>query len=665
MRGFLTVAWVVLLPVLAALARLVGHPEYYFDGETQIPPTIGRELLHGHLADAFHYQIIVYQGSLLWDALLSAGAYAVFGDHLLAWHAVPLGYLAGLSVAGTLLLRRLVGPGWSLLFPALLGTLPFFVKDGFVSGIGGHAPGAFYAVAGLAAAAYSGGEGGKRRYAVLAGLILGFGTWYVRTVLLAIPAALLLVGHRVVGRLLLVLGLLSLPVLLALNVVALQSAGSHAAAQGTIEDLTREVVWNVQGTAPHSVPAATKVLQATGPGIRTLLFAQPHRHRTVTQSHRPLAYTAGLTWSVAWPAGLVLLPALLLVPGIRRRPGTVPGVLAVFALGAAYVGAYAFSSLNLDPGITESLRQYPPLPPGVSGGRYLVPIFGVLTLSLALAVGLLGTLAPRIAAAAIAPVLALGLIPAAGDWAYDRDPIEIWRTKQPHIYSGAFGPGRGPPLEAHLACDDPDEQSREAHLEAIGRFLVAESGEDPASLVASVERLRETGRTDEEIGRLVGSLGSTMIREMRGGSLSFMEATKLVFETAEALGPGPGDAYLLGTRSSFRDGGLDAPAADVVDRLCATAPSGTRPLCSFAGEALADPNAALWPDRPEGLFRPGMPSFDGLERSTRDALLFGAAAAITRGTPGELPAAWPEGWDPEDGRTFVRKWRVKGGRVGP
>ncbi len=669
-RAPAALAWlyVVLAPLLAALARLIGHPGYYFDGETQIPPTIGRELLHGHLGDAIHYQIIVYQGSLLWDALLSAGAYVVFGDHLLAWHAVPIGYFVGLSVAGTLLLRRTIGRRWALVFPALLAALPFFVKDGFVSGIGGHAPGAFYAVAGLAAAAHASGEGGKRRYSVLSGLLLGFGAWYVRTVLLAVPAAVVLVGNRIVGRLLLGVGLLAFPLLIAWNVQALADAGTHSAARATSEELTRVVLFGVQGSRPEPVPPARKALEATGPAVRTVLFAQPQRAGTSQQTFRPLAYPAGVGWSAAWIAGAAVPVLLLLLPAARRRPELVRGTLALSTLSVAYVGAYTFSSLNLDPGIVESLRVYPPLPPGVSGGRYLVPIQGVLTLGLAHAIGVVAVaLDGRLAGALALPVILLGVLPAVGDWAYDRDPPDLWHHMPPHQYGGAFGPGRGPPLEVHLTCTDPDPESRAAHLDAIGRFFrhPPDPGTDPVPISESVRTLREQGNyRADEIGGLVSSLGGDAARDYASGTLSFSELTAAVFENARLFGPEVGENYLMGVRRGLMNTPPTAAPADVVRGLCARGPSGTRPLCALAGEQLAIAPSA-WPPTPEGLFRSGMPPFAGLDRPVRDSLLYGAAARWAETTTLPLPAAGPPGWDPDDARVFVQKWRLKGGRTTP
>jgi hypothetical protein len=662
-RTIVTCLYVALVPLLAALARLTGHPEYYFDGETQIPATIGRELLHGHFADAVHYQIIVYQGSLIWDALLSAGAYAIFGDHLLAWHAVPLAYFVGLSIAGTVLLRRTVGP-WALLFPLLLAAMPFFVKDGFVSGIGGHAPGAFFAVAGLAAAAHA--NDGRGRFAILAGLLLGFGTWYVRTVLLAIPAAAVLVGGRVRGRLLLGVGLLAFPLLVAWNVDALQAAGTNSVAQGSTEQLLRVVISGVQGTAPDPVPPLQKTLEATGPAVRTILFAQPIKTGTVTQSHRPLAYPGGATWSAAWLVGLVSLPLLLLVPAAQTEP-LVRGSMALIALGGAYVGAYALSSLNLDPGIIESMKTYPPLPPGVSGGRYLVPIQGILTLVLAHAIGVVAVaIHPRLAVVLAAPVVVLGLLLAAGDWRYDRDPWELWQDMPPHQYSGAFGPGRGPPLSVHLGCDDPDSESREAHLDAIGRFLLVaarESG-DPGALATSIQELRVGGRyADHEVNELIDSLAWNVARDGARGDLSFSAMTSTAFATAERLGPGPGDAYLLGLRRGLSNTNLNASTTELVHQLCMRSPSGGWPLCGLAGEAAAR-SLAEWPLSAQGIFKDGVPSLDGLERPMRDALLYGAAVKLSQGGLA-LPVAGLPHWDPVDAQVFAQKWKVRGGPMAP
>ena len=301
----------------------------------------------------------------------------------------------------------------------------------------------------------------------------------------------------------------------------------------------------------------------------------------------------------------------------------------------------------------------------------MVPIQAILTLAAAQGIATLGRgVDPRPAWLLLAPLVALGLLPALGDWRYDRDPSDLWHHMPPHQYSGAFGPGRGPPLAVHLACTDPDPESRAGHIEAVGRFLMPSPRRDPGlrPLVDSLRDLEAAGTwSADEIAGLVSSLGGHAAREYQGGALSFAEMTHAAFETAEELGPGVGDNYLLGLRRSLGDAKLEIDPADLVEGLCRASPSGTRPLCALAGERLVRVDAEEgWPSRPEDLFEPGFPEFSALPRSTRDALLFGAAVRLTRAAAGRaLPAAGPAGWDAADAEVFVVKWRVKGGKVVP
>ena len=109
-------------------------------------PTVGRELFHRHVGDLFYYQIIVYQGSLLVDALLDMVGFAVFGDHLFAWQSVSLFYVAGIVLAGGALLYQASGRAAAVGFSLLVAGSPFLVKDGLLACIGGHGSGLFFAL---------------------------------------------------------------------------------------------------------------------------------------------------------------------------------------------------------------------------------------------------------------------------------------------------------------------------------------------------------------------------------------------------------------------------------------------------------------------------------------------------------------------------------------
>ena len=263
------------LPLLACLGRLLSHPTYFIDGEALITPTIGRELLHGHLFDAIHYQLIVYQGSLLVDGLLTAVGFAVFSDHLFAWQWLSLAYVLGISACGAWLLRRTAGPFAALAFLLLLAGAPFLVKDGMLAAIGGHTTGLLYALLALALALPD-REGRHRKWQPLAsGLVLGFGTWYLRTVALAGPAillALLPAGRQALARF--ALGTLLFPLLLFANVLGLYLAASPDAVNG-VGPLLRKALWQVREFDSAEWDPFAKVGEVLSVPYQSLLFAQP------------------------------------------------------------------------------------------------------------------------------------------------------------------------------------------------------------------------------------------------------------------------------------------------------------------------------------------------------------------------------------------------------
>ena len=179
-----------------------------------------------------------------------------------------------------------------------------------------------------------------------------------------------------------------------------------------------------------------------------------------------------------------------------------------------------------------------------------------------------------------------------------------------------------------------------------------------------LERLDATGHySKEEVATLVESLGGNLARELAGARYSLSEMSALGFETARGLGPVRGAEFLFGLRRSLGDVPLEGDPGHMVEELCREAAAGTYPLCPVAGERLVASGLTAWPSGPEGLFLPGVPPFDSLDRGVRDALLAGAAVRLGSVSPRlSLAEQSLDAWDVDDARLFRLKWTVRGGR---
>ncbi|HCP45986.1 MAG TPA: hypothetical protein DIU15_08100 [Deltaproteobacteria bacterium] len=663
--------------VLAALARGLAHPTYFVDGEALIGPTVGRELFHGHLLDLFHYQIIVYQGSLLVDALLAVVGFAVFGDHLLAWQSVSLVYIAVLAVSGSYLLDSVCGRVGAIAFPLLLATAPFLVKDGLLAGIGGHGSGVFYAVLSTALAVSAGKNPDQRGRALLAGAALAFGCWYIRTVILALPACLLAVsrgGPRTLVRF--GLGLLVLPTLLLGNIIALWWVESPYAADGILA-LCRTVVWEVRELGSADQDLWAKAAESVGAPYRSLLFAQPQSAVSPVVPVRPLGQAAATIWVFGWLAALPVAVAFL--GASWRRPSTAPGqpVMArldeltlkavVPMLVMAYVGAYIFSPLRAEAILGEWAEIFPPTAPGVNAPRYLVPIYLAWTLLLSFALGCLsqaGGWRRWTGWLALVLVAGSGGLQAQGDWFDDRDPWATVGNVEPYYYFKMFGPGRGPPREVHEKCATDNPVSRSNHLFTLGWFI----GQTPEQLLSAPRADREAldsflkGRSlsEEDIRVVVHGMGRALGDQMFSSfQLESDEVLGVARKSAEALGKGRGGPYLYGVGESMDHGRLSSKPSQLVSLLCFEMRWGTRPLCSLAGQLLADTGLTEVPQDPQGLFVADVPALADLPPSVRLELVRGASIGLVNSSAiTDLDDARVASWPDELGVFFAESWQA-------
>ncbi len=661
----------LLLPALACLGRLISHPGYFIDGEALITPTIGREFRHGHLFEAIHYQLIVYQGSLLWDGLLTALGFAVFGDHLLAWQWVSLAYVVGISVAGAMVLRRSSGPAAALSFVLLLASAPFLLKDGMLAAIGGHTTGLFYAL--LAVALALPGPGGKHRswQPLAAGLALSFGAWYLRTVVLAGPAVLLALwpaGRPALLRF--ALGLLLFPALLVANVLALLIAGSPDAAGG-IFSLVRKVLWELReiGSAPRDLFG--KLGEAMGLPYHSLLFAQPESAVDSMVPERPGGDLSARLWTFAWLGSL----STAFVAFRSRRHGensegealesSLPaGARVVATLCLSYGLVYVLSPLRAESILVDWARIIPPVAPGVNAPRYLVPIYLLWTLLLAQGLGMLwqSTRLRLVAPLVLVVLVGSGSWQALGDVISDRDPLAQLERIEPYYYFKMFGPGRGPPQRVHEECTSEDPVSHSNHLFTLGSFLSSppellsrQPDADKKSLDELLDR-RKLSRDDAQVlvhgmGR---ALGDQMFSSFEMTSSSLLDQA---WRSAEFFGAGLAEPYLFGVGEAMDHGRLHNQKDELLSMLCRPTSWGSRPLCSLAGQMLVNNGLQTAPKVPGALFVGGLPDFSSQPVGVRMELIRGAAVELANSALAlQISEQDLDDWPPEEAAFFRDAW---------
>ncbi|MBJ95592.1 MAG: hypothetical protein CMP23_14105 [Rickettsiales bacterium] len=663
--------WLFLLaaPLLALLARLFAHPAYFIDGEALITPTIGRELRHGHLLDLFHYQLIVYQGSLLLDGLLTSLGFLLFGDHLLAWQWLSLAYTVGIAAAGAVVLQRSSGSFAAFSFPLLLACAPFLVKDGLLAAIGGHTTGLFYVLVALAVALPAGPTNGRSCRPLLAGLLLGLGTWYLRSAAVAIPALLLALNPR--GRdaqRRFLIGFLLFPALVLLNIAALWITDSPDAAGGVLA-LAAKVTWQLRELGAAERDLLAKVGEAIGLPYLSLLFAQPPSAVNSIVPERPFAYASGVLWvsgflvaSIWGLFGLLRWSYSLLNNRLKRGQQRSSGASAVALLALSWALTYVLSPLRAEAILTEWAQIEPPAAPGVNAPRYLIPIYLLWLLLLAQCLAVLARRYRRLAIAGLGLLLLVGGSQGLGDFIHDRDPSSVAERVEPYYYFKMFGPGRGPPQRIHEECRTRDPVSRGNHLAALGSFigstpalLASQPTADSQAVDALLERHKLTRSELQILAHGMGrALGDQMFSSFQLTSAELLEQAR---SSAEFLGPGVAEPYLVGVGEAMDHGRLRERQDELLAMLCRPLSWGSRPLCSLAGQMLADINLQRAPARPKLLFVAGVPELDQLPEGVRLELIRGAAielanSALSFDVEEQDLSVWPD----QDSQFFHNAW---------
>jgi hypothetical protein len=570
------VALLTLLPALAAALRVFGHPRSFFDREAAMTATIGRELgLHG-LDLAFHYQVVPYQGALVLDACLAALGHRVLGDHLMAWHWVPLAWLTLAAVAGVICLRRAVGSA-AIVWPLLLAAAPFLVKDGLAFGVGGHSAGVSF---GLAALALAMGADRDTRRATVAGVVLGIGIWHIRTAAVATPAVALacwFAGGRA-ALLGLARGLCALPVLLVLNIAALKWGGTVWEARA-LRDLVPAVVF--PGADEGERTLIERVGYGSGWSFAPLMFAQPPDAQGLVPV-RGGAPWIGRLWVASWLA-VPPLAAAVWWRGADRIQRRAAGVVALLAGG--WIVAWQLAPVAVEAAVVE-LVEHPRVPAAaapLNPMRYFAALYPcwILLLSLGLGAALHHRFARPAAGLVAAALIVTGGALAVEDWRFDRDltspTSSIWTAYYPSIMLE----GRLPPRAVHLRSLGSDSDSRRFHLDALAWSLPCSLGRDePGCVAGAVEELEDEAdgrlRPDdlERIARYAGRRGAERAGEDPG------RAAAAALAAADRLSDEAAAQFTMGAYEGLHPNAARPTAEGAVAALCEVAGPEAPPRCA-------------------------------------------------------------------------------------
>lgn len=579
-RGWAAV--LVLLPLLATWWRGFAHPVVTLDLECTFVANVGRVVRHGHLADIAAYQIDFWRGVPLIDGALAALGFLLFGDHLLAWHAVTFVYLAVTTALGMAILRRTSGDAAAVLFPILLAVAPFLVRDGLISGLAGHTHAlAFVMLATWLTlrAADAEERPGVPWGAVLAGAAFGLGMFYQRSVLAIAPALFVLLRPRGWRSLFAFgAGTLLLPLLMVANTAAILESGTSKGENGFLSML-RLVISGISG-APEAWSAG-KVFDVFGVGWGSILFAP--EQGTLADGPRLPGSALGHLWTLVWIGGAIGAVALA-----RRSDRGMSVALAPLLLAGGYAIAYVLAPFRVEPAVLELIASRQPLMPTVSDVRYIVPVFVLWTLVAAHTLGGLvgepnraGRIARRLAWILVGGGILLTLHDALSAGASP----SVYGEVLPYRFADTYDAWDGPPPDTHLACDSDDPVDRAHHWRALGQ-----------GLVRSMEYIDPSQRPDDALdfeelvaGADLGPRAQQFVAHGMGresAEASFVleqerwpDLLRALRRDAEALGPVNGEAFLVGVTDVDRLAAVGSTPEEAAAALCAPTSWGTRPLC--------------------------------------------------------------------------------------
>jgi|GEM_PF-6870554 len=639
-RAALPWLMVVLLPVLGTFLRYRGHSSHAFDPETSLAFTAAREWVHGRIGFLPHYHLNLHQGSQIVDGLLAIPGLWLFGDHTMAWGFVGLFWVAVTAAAGGFVLQRLVGWSAVWVWSALLALAPFLVKDGLMALSGGHPPVAGIILASLALSLLAREAEGRRalRWAFLAGAVVGVGTWYTRSVVVAGPCVLVALWPPArVGSVArqLVAGSKNRRVQAGVAGMALFAAalvGTYALhkasrTRGAADDhfvqrLVNPIVemegctgYEIEhGLCEESESAAARLLGKTSEflGINhiRLFWLQPRS--LVTGQPVEEWHNARDAAGVVWVLGLVLgIP--LFGWGVAAGRIDRSALLVLFACGV-YLALYLLTSMRVEEA-PESFWQEAIEPPTPTNVRYLIPswLLLVAVLSAGIGGGLAGGGAARwLSGGLLAALVVSGAALSVRDVAVGGAPSSAFAHHQAFRYFLNYVDGRGPPKEAHQVCGVTDPISRANHLRSWAtfnwcdmtclmhdytesddelRWLVAQAGEvcgEPVSVA-------DQAFIAHGMGLLFGAQAVVMENEDIG--ITVLRA----FGVGENLDEEDARWFFQGVLDALWDYGTPMPLEDAVGLFCRETKWGTRPLCPLVGIRTCEWESPTPPSSPNGL----------------------------------------------------------------
>ncbi len=691
---------VVFLPVLGFFLRYRAHPAHAFDPETSLAMTAGREWVHGRLGFQPHYQFNLHQGSQVLDGFLAMLGVAVFGDHTMAWASVGLFWVAVTALAGSVVLQRLIGWTGAWVWAGLLALSPFLIKDGMMALSGGHPPVAGFVLSALAVAVLAKGAVGRRALllACVAGAVVGLGTWYTRSVVIAVPCVLMALwptpGNGTVVEEVLrgtrdkfvwaaAIGLLVFPLLVAV------SAGTHTAANTRASEddnfLTRLInpitdmescsdYEILQGLCDEGEGAVARLLNKTGEILGFMharqMWLQPRSLVTgqLTEAWKPLREFGSMLWLLGFVGGIPILAWGIATGRIERS-----AALVLFAAGV-YLALYLVTGMRIEETpdrfwgeVTEA-----PAPTNV---RYLIPSWTLLLAALAagLAGGLTATGVMRWASGLLlGGLLITGLGLSARDVMMDGDPAVAFERHQSFRYFRNYVQGRGPPQEAHQVCDVVDPISRANHLRSWASY-------NWCDITCLMQDLTET---DDELRWLIEQAGEVCgepisdadrafvahgLGVLLGGQANFFDNKGIAITVLQAYGAGENleqeDArwFFQGVQDALWDFGDPMSVDEAIGLLCRETKWGTRPLCPLVGIRSCEWELPTPPADPLQLCPHGDLDLAELSDPVRLEVIRGIGRSVGYSFPPIDEAAhdW-SGWSALERDTFVDGWLLGG-----
>ena len=467
--------------IVGAFLLVASDPEWFWDREALYNASVARELLGGQWGLLLKLQYMPFCGGCTVESILAVVSFTLLGTTFSAWKLVPIGFGAGLLVAGADLLRRSEMPAASLAWLGVMAFPPILLGQSMVMGWGNHFEvTALVLACAVVTESLARAEGGPGRWALL-GFLFVFTCWFSLTGAVAAPALLLRLAPRIKvelreRRVIVPAAVLGGALLGALPWLLFILADSGDPFEFAISFQTSSGRFTHLGDrlSQLSLLAYAGLWQAPGLGVQTL----------------------GSKVAVLTLWGLVLLG----LRQARRAP------LPVLLLGV-YGVVYALSPVE-----PSSLGQTG-LPPPIDQ-RYLVPWFASLLLCASLGVESLwqrGRWGRGGALIAIGLMVVPGLV-ARHQW-WHSTPEELRIGLNDYLaYDYALLNGvrlAWLPRETLEARDTTDTLAQEESRRAIGQRMAHEFGDLPLDAVSDfAERIRSSGL---DVGLITQGIG----RELR------------------------------------------------------------------------------------------------------------------------------------------------------